>query len=149
MVQLKTSHIWLILAGLCNIVLALIHIWAMFIGARAYALLDAGDVKQGSWLPVVITIPIVIFFIFCTVVAAMDLGLIRRLPYLTLGLKLIGSIYMVRGLAFFWFVWLWWIDSPEANLNEIWYSLAAILIGICYFLGLRVYINSQPRYSVK
>ena len=52
-------------------------------------------------VPTVITTPIVIFFIFCTIVAASGLGLIRRLPYLTSGLKLIGSIYVVRGLAFF------------------------------------------------
>ena len=118
---------------------AALHIAVIIGGPEWYIFFGAGRemadlARQGSWIP-----PTVTFFIFAVLAlwslyAFSGAGLIRRLPLLRLGLVVITSIYLLRGLGLFP-AWIFWPETVDGLM--IWSSLVCILAGGAHAAGAR------------
>lgn len=133
---------WLMAAGTMSLIIAVIHIVAIYIGPPAYQFLDAPDFggafSSGSWLATIVTLGIALLFMIFSFYAFSGAGLItQKPPWLATGLWCIGCIYTVRGLAIFWFIFLSLTHAPDASTNEVVFSLISMLVGLCYLLGLK------------
>ncbi|MCL1068394.1 hypothetical protein L2735_16600 [Shewanella olleyana] len=104
--------------------------WYRFFGAVEQMALMAA---QGQLQPTIITLVIftVLFVWSCYALSAA--GLIIKLPLVRLILVLITTIYLLRGLAGFYFV-----SSPLGRTPEfwIWSSLICLVIGLFHLVGL-------------
>ena len=143
----------LLIAGIANIFIALLHIAIMIIGVEAYNYFGAPIIfihlaEQGHPF----TLGIMMMLIaFCFLVAGLygisGAGAIRRLPFLKIILFLISIIYILRGTVVFL------IPFPEITLRLMalypnllgmgrhimfhdWiFSFVWLVIGIIYFVG--------------
>ena len=131
----------LILGGASSFFIGGLHIIAILIGAPAYDFLDAPELsilaQQGSYLPTLITLGVSFFFFIFAAYAFSGVGWIRTLPLLKKMLTLIACLYIVRGMAVIWYVFLVFVDSPMAVPREIVFSFFSLAVGYCYFLGVR------------
>ena len=119
--------------------LAVIHFAAIVIGAPAYEFLDTPEladlVRKGSMLPAWLTAGLVVFFMLCAFYLLSGAGVIRRLPMTKTMIWCIGLLFLLRGLAVFWFVYLFMAGSSALNYNEIVFSLFAFCLGFVTLYG--------------
>ena len=120
----------LIGASICSAIAALIHISCIVLGGDGYRFLGAGEplalmAEQGHWYPAVITLFISsVLFVF-SVFAASGAGIIRKLPFLKLGLIIISLIYLSRAVGFAFIMPMfpensltfWWVTSSICNFS--------------------------------
>ncbi|MFT6529316.1 MAG: hypothetical protein ACJAZB_000959 [Psychrosphaera sp.] len=132
-------NVFLIVAGVLNAFVALLHLGCIYFGASWYRFFGAGEqmatlAEQGSLRPTVITIIIVILLSIWSLYAFSAAGVISRLPFLRLVLSLITLIYLVRGIA-----GLFLISSPMGRTPEfwLWSSIICLLFGIIHFIGVK------------
>ena len=134
------SYLWLITGGVLNILIGLAHLVAIYVGAEAYAFMDAPDLarlaSEGSVIPALVTGMVILFFFLFAAYGFSGAGLMKRLPFLKKGCVLIGILYVCRGLAVLWFLYLYVIASPLSYPWEILFSLIALVTGICYLKGI-------------
>lgn len=130
---------FLIIAGVLNAIVAILHLGCIYFGAPWYRFFGAGEqmatlAEQGSLRPTVITSLIVIVLSIWSLYAFSAAGVISRLPLLRLVLSLITLIYLVRGIA-----GLFLITSPMGRTPEfwIWSSVICLLFGIIHFIGVK------------
>ena len=111
---------YLIVGGSLNFFIALIHLIAIFIGAPAYEVLDAPELafyaEMGSSLPSWITFFVMLFFILFGLYAFCAAGAKIKLPMQRAMLKGITYLFLLRGLAVFWFIYLQMSNAPGSSL---------------------------------
>ena len=129
-------------AGYLIGVIAAIHIGALFVGASALDYLDAPDLaemlRNGSLVPIFATLGVAVIFLVFAAYALSGAGALRPLPKLRHVLLIIGSIFVFRGLGVAWFAYLVAVNSPEAIVREIFFSLVALIVGIMIFVGRKI-----------
>jgi hypothetical protein len=132
-------NILLIIAGSLSASVAVLHIGCIYFGAPWYRFFGAGEqmavlAEQGSIQPTIITTGIVLVLSIWSLYAFSAAGVIFRLPLIRLALILITLIYLVRGIAGFFFV-----SSPMGRSPEfwLWSSLICLCFGIIHLIGLK------------
>lgn len=132
-------NIFLIIAGILSAIAAIIHIGCIYFGAPWYRFFGAGEqmavlAERGSIQPALITSGIVFVLSIWSLYAFSAAGIIFRLPLVRVALILITSIYLVRGIAGFFFV-----SSPMGRSAEfwLWSSSICLCFGIIHLIGLK------------
>lgn len=131
--------LYLFFAGVFNILIALVHFAAIFIGEKAYDFLDSPQFSEmlanGSFVPAFVTSFMGLFFLLVAwySFSAAEFG--PKLPQLFIVLSIIGWIYVVRGFAVFPFIYFYFTDSIYNNPKEIAFSLIALFLGRLLLLG--------------
>ena len=127
----------LILGALCSALAAIVHLACIVFGGDWYRFLGAGEqmavlAEQGHWYPTVVTLIISMVLIIWSLYALSGARVITRLPLLRLGLIVISSIYLLRGIGFVFIM----SQFPDNSLN-FWLLSSGIClgIGILYALG--------------
>lgn len=134
-----TRSIYLVLAGACSFLAALLHLACIVGGARWYRLMGAGEqtatlASRGDPRPTVITL------ILAAVLAAWGLyawsgaGLLPRMPLLKTALCAITAVYLLRGVAF---LPLQTYFPGNSGAFWFWSSAICLAIGLLHVLGLR------------
>jgi len=128
----------LIIAGTLSSMAAALHIACIYFGAPWYRLLGAGEhmakqAEQGSLIPTVITSGITLMLFIWSLYAFSAAGLITKLPLMRLALIVITSIYLMRGVAGFFF-----IANPIGRSPEfwLWSSAISLSLGTIHLIGL-------------
>lgn len=124
-------------AGVLSCVAALLHIAIIIGGSQWYRFFRAGEelvsmAENGSWYPALLTFGIAVVFFIWALYAFSGAGLIGRLPCLKVGLVLISSIYLVRGLAF---IPVYFVRPEIIDVFLISSSLLSGIFGFFYALG--------------
>ena len=128
----------LILGGVLNFVIAILHVAIPFIGVPAYLYFGTADLArlaaQGSPAPALITFLLALVFAGFGFYALSGAGVIRRLPMLRPGLLSIGSVYTLRGsiLVLDLIRLARGLDYP---IRQTAFSAVALTIGLMYLVG--------------
>ncbi len=132
-------NVFLIIAGILSATVAMLHIGCIYFGAPWYRFFGAGEqmavlAERGSIQPTLITSGIVFVLSIWSLYAFSAAGIIFRLPLVRVALILITSIYLVRGIAGFFFV-----SSPMGRSPEfwLWSSSICLFFGIIHLIGLK------------
>lgn len=146
---MKFNNKYLVIAGICSIAVAILHVAIIIGGADWYRFFGAGEEmalmsESGSPYPALITSVIVIVFIIWGIYAFSGAGIIRKIPLLKLALIVISFIYLVRGLGgIFLAIFSKYISMPgvvlEYNDSESFLlisSLISTVFGLFYAIGL-------------
>jgi len=130
---------YLIAAGCLSALAALMHVGCIVFGAPWYRFFGAGEqmasmAEQGLIKPTIITSFIVVVLSIWSLYAFSAAGLIIRLPLLRFALIGITTVYIVRGVAGFYFV-----SSPMGRSPEFWVfsSVICLTIGVLHLIGLK------------
>jgi hypothetical protein len=131
-------NVMLIIAGTLSSMAAALHIACIYFGAPWYRLLGAGEhmatqAEQGSSIPTIITSGITLMLFIWSLYAFSAAGLITKLPLMRLALIVITSIYLMRGVAGFFF-----IANPIGRSPEfwLWSSAISLSLGTIHLIGL-------------
>jgi hypothetical protein len=132
----------LLMAGTATVAIALVHVFAIFIGPDAFEYLDAAllaeKLREGWVLPVVLlTLAVVAVLSGFALYAFSAAGVVRPLPMLLPALAAIGGIFTVRGLGVVYFAYLVAVGSPDAIPREIGFSLVSLAVGVLFLWGRR------------
>ena len=132
-------NVFLIFAGILSAIVAMLHIGCIYFGAPWYRFFGAGEhmavlAERGSIQPTLITSGIVLVLSIWSLYAFSAVGIILRLPLVRIALILITVIYLVRGIAGFFFV-----SSPMGRSPEfwLWSSSICLCFGIIHLIGLK------------
>ncbi|SIT03395.1 hypothetical protein [Neptunomonas antarctica] len=132
-------NVFLIIAGTLSAIVAILHLGCIYFGAPWYRFFGAGEqmavlAERGSIQPTLITSAIVLILSIWSLYAFSAAGIIFRLPFMRLALILITLIYLVRGIAGFFF-----ISSPMGRSPEfwVWSSVICLSFGIVHLVGLK------------
>ena len=132
---------YLIIAGSLNFFIAILHVATIFVGAPAYYFLDAPELaiytELGFIFPAWITLFITLVFFFFGLYAFCGAGGKIKLPWQNLMLKIIGTLFLVRGLALFWYGYVQFTSPTESSLKEIVFSSVALILGLLYWMGVK------------
>ncbi len=138
---MKTNS-FLLLGALLSAVVSAIHIVSTVFGASWYRFLGAGEqmvvwANQGDIRHVLITLSIAIVLAIWALYALSAAGAIKRLPLLKLGLGIIISIYLGRGVVGFLLLVFPEIIVQSGNSASFWVysSLITMFIGFIYLIG--------------
>lgn len=137
---MKTGANYFIAGAVLNFFIAALHIVIIFQGAAGYRYFGAGEEmaqldEAGSLKPALVTLAVTFFFIifgFYGLSAAVKL---RKLPFLKIIVIIIAAIFVIRGLAFVADLYMMQKD-PVYPTQMIYFSLVALLVGVCYTLGI-------------
>ncbi|BAJ00705.1 hypothetical protein [Shewanella violacea] len=121
-------NILLVVAGTLSALAALAHVGCIYFGASWYRFFGAGEqmavlAEQGSLKPTIITSGIVIVQSIWSLYGFAAAGLIPKLPLIRTALIIITSIYLLRGVAGFFF-----ISHPIGRSPEFWFWSSAICL---------------------
>jgi hypothetical protein len=130
-----------LIAGVATLLIALVHVGALFVGPDALAYLDAPDLavmmRAGSPIPIVATLGAAVVFLLFSAYGFAGAGVLRPLPKLRVALAAIGGIFVLRGLGIIWFTYLVVVGSPDAIPREIGFSAVALAVGVLFLIGRR------------
>jgi hypothetical protein len=129
----------LIIAGIMSLFAAIIHVGCIYFGASWYRFFGAGEqmaimAEQGSFKPTLITSCIIFVLMVWSLYAFSAAGMMVKLPFLRVILVMITVIYLLRGVAGYFF-----INNPLGRTPEfwIWSSSICLGIGIMHLIGLK------------
>ncbi|MPY23127.1 hypothetical protein FM037_05420 [Shewanella psychropiezotolerans] len=132
-------NILLVVAGALSALAALAHIGCIYFGASWYRFFGAGEqmaimAEQGSLRPTIITSGIALVLSIWSLYAFSAAGLIGKLPLIRTALIIITAIYLLRGVAGFFF-----ISNPLGRSPEFWFWSSAICLslGLLHLIGLK------------
>lgn len=132
-------NIMLIIAGIMSLFAAIIHVGCIYFGASWYRFFGAGEqmaimAEQGSIKPTLITSCIIFVLMVWSLYAFSAAGMMVKLPFLRVILVMITVIYLLRGVAGYFF-----INNPLGRTPEfwIWSSSICLGIGIMHLIGLK------------
>ncbi|MCJ8301699.1 hypothetical protein [Shewanella sp.] len=132
-------NILLVVAGALSALAALAHIGCIYFGASWYRFFGAGEqmaimAEQGSLRPTIITSGIVLVLSIWSLYAFSAAGLIGKLPLIRTALIIITAIYLLRGVAGFFF-----ISNPLGRSPEFWFwsSAVCLSLGLLHLIGLK------------
>ena len=131
---------YLVAAGCLSALAALMHVGCIVFGASWYRFFGAGEqmasmAEQGLLKPTIITSFIVVVVLSIWALYAFSAaGLVMRLPVIRIALIVITMMYIVRGVAGFYFV-----ANPMGRSPEfwIWSSVICVSIGMLHLIGLK------------
>jgi hypothetical protein len=136
-----TSNPALLIAGVLTLLIALVHVVAIFISPAAFDYLDAAPLarmlEQGSVLPIVATAGVIGVLTVWGLFALSGTGVIRPLPGLRPALLMAGAVFTFRGLGVIWFTWLLLSGSLDSIPREIGFSLVSLGVGLLFLHGRR------------
>ena len=135
----RSMNLALIISGSLSAIVAILHLACIYFGAPWYRFFGAGEqmaqlAEQGSIRPTLVTSGIVLVLCIWSLYAFSGAGVIFRLPLLRLGLIVITSIYLIRGIAGFFL-----INYPIGRSPQFWLCSSAICLcfGIVHLVGLK------------
>jgi len=130
----------LIVGGVANLLIGLLHVVIIFVGESAYRYFGAGEemarwAAEGSVVPPLVTALIVLVFVVFGLYGLSGADRIRKLPLRKAVLIVVSIVFTVRGLLMIQFIY--WAISPdyEVDIKDMIFTLVAITIGILYFYG--------------
>lgn len=130
---------YLLIAGSINFLLAAMHLIVVFVGAPAYYFLDAPQLavysELGFIFPAWLTLMLSMMFVLFGLYAFCGAGTKVKLPLQNTVLRVIGTLYMARGLVVFWFIYDQIIHPYKGSLKEIVFSIIALMIGWLFWSG--------------
>ena len=136
---MKETNKFLLFGGLLSSVAALLHIAIVIGGSPWYRFFGAGEelaamAEKSMWYPVVLTLGITVVLFVWALYAFSGAGIIRRFPFLKIGLVVISAIYLIRGIA----IIPAYLVKPEI-VDEflVWSSLICLVDGLAYAVGAR------------
>ena len=134
-----STNILLSIAATLNAIVAVLHIGCFYYGAAWYRFMGAGEAmatlaERGSIQPTIITSFIVLVFSIWTAYALSGAGIIFQLPLLRWVLLAITAIYLLRGIAGFFFYFTPLGRTPEFWL---WSSAICLTLGLIHLFGLK------------
>lgn len=133
---------YLVIAGIFSFVASALHLGIIFGGPKWYRFFGAGErmAQQAEINPIkpaVITLCIALVLVIWGLYAWSGAGIVPKLPLLKLGLVLITSIYIVRGIGGIAAPFI--SEHPAVKENSkafwIWSSLICLLLGVIHLLG--------------
>lgn len=129
---------FLIIGAALSGLAALLHVGCIIFGAPWYRFLGAGErmarmAAAGHWYPTVITSGIVVILSCWSLYALSGAGVIRRLPFLRMGLCAITSVYLLRAVAFAPFHSYF---PGNSTAFWVWSSATCLVIGLLHLAGL-------------
>jgi len=134
-----STNVLLSIAAVLNAIVALLHIGCIYFGANWYRFMGAGEematlAERGSIQPTLITSFIVLVFSIWTAYALSGAGVISQLPLLSWVLSAITAIYLLRGVAGFFFY-----ANPLGRTPEfwLWSSAICVALGLVHMIGLK------------
>ena len=132
-------NIMLISAGVLSAIAAFLHLGCIYFGASWYRFFGAGEqmalmAEQGSIQPTLITSGITIVLGVWSLYAFSAAGMITALPFTRTVLVIISTIYLLRGIAGFFF-----ISNPLGRSAEfwVWSSSICLVIAVVHIIGLK------------
>lgn len=137
----KSFSVFLIyLAGIIALIGVVIHIAAIIGGINWYVYFGAPPIvvqsaREGTWLAPVSALVIASLMLVCAAYAFSALGLLRRLPFLRIGLAGMAGVCLLRSFI----LWPLMINHPELrNTFEIVAALVWGLAGFGFMFGYRL-----------
>jgi putative oxidoreductase len=133
----------LIIAGVLSCFAALLHLAIIVGGPNWYRIFGAGEqfatlAEQGSYIPPLTALGISAILFVWGLYAFSGAGIIRHLPLLKVGLVLITSVYIVRGVG--GIVLAAYLRSSPLMENEfvfmVWSSVICTVYGAFHLSGL-------------
>ncbi len=143
--ELVTARIPFLSAALCNIGVAILHIYVILQGPWAYRYFGAGEelakmAEQGSYLPMLltsfITLVFAIFALYCLAGAGWDL----RLPFLRFSLVGIATMFTLRGSLLLAAAAL----GMKVSSFDLWSSVVSLAIGLLHCAAVWLYFCAPP-----
>lgn len=134
---------YLIAAGLCCAVAALIHLVSPVFGGDWYRFFGAGEqiaqmAEAGHWYPAVVASCIAAVLAIWSLYAFSGAGVIRRLPLSRLALCLIAGVFLLRGISFV-------VLMPMFPGNSLTFWLVSS--GICFGIGVLFTVGTYQCWS--
>jgi hypothetical protein len=123
------------------LLVALLHVYIAFAGGQLYIYFGAGEEfyrldESGSIIPMASTIVLSIIFFLFAIYGLSGAEIIRRLPFLKIGLWTIGIIFFLRGLYCFYELY----QLLEVNDPILWrffsFSIYSLVTGGFYLIGI-------------
>ncbi len=137
MKKFDISTVILVLGAVLPILGGLLHILIIFGGYYWHQYFHAPQfilesVSAGTWLAPIAGIIVASLFILSGLYALSAAGLVRRLPFLKLGLLVIGILFTVRGLLLFHLIY--W--KPEViDAFRVISGLIFLFSGLAFLVG--------------
>lgn len=135
----RSGRVAFFLAAAASGLVALLHLCIALVGSRGYRYFGAPGLakaaEQGSLLPAIATLLLAILFAVGATYALSGAGCVPRLPFLRVGLLIVGLAFAVRGL----------LAVPEAAAwargslrypRALGFSAFSLLTGCCFLVGL-------------
>ena len=136
--MVEALNYYLIAAGACSAVAALLHIGCIVFGAPWYRFFGAGErmvqlAEQGSRYPAAVSAFIVLVLGIWSLYAFSGAGVLPRLPLRAPVLCCVTAIYLLRGVAV---VPLLFLSLGRTTAFWWWSSAICLLIGALHLIGL-------------
>ncbi|MCL2489179.1 MAG: hypothetical protein FWF36_00390 [Propionibacteriaceae bacterium] len=130
------TKLLLIVAAVCDMGIAGLHVFIIAEGSWAYRLFGAGETMatladNGSWIPAAITSSIVLAALLAAAWYLAAAGVVPKPPLLHLGLWAVALVYTLRGAALL--PGLLILDQVSAF--DLWSSSASLTIGLIHLAG--------------
>ena len=134
-----STNIYLSIGAALSGLVAVLHIGCIYFGATWYRFMGAGErmatlAEKGRIQPTLITSFIVLVFTIWSFYALSGAGVISQLPLLRWVLSAITAIYLIRGVAGFFFY-----AKPLGRTPAFWLWSSAICLslGLVHMMGLK------------
>lgn len=132
--------ILLTLGGVICFLIAILHVVIIVVGPSAYHYFGAGEdltkmSRRGSILPAMLTAFIATILSVFGLYAFSGTGAIGPMPFRGPVLIMIGAIFSLRGLVLPYQLYTLLSKPQKAELKEIFFSLIALITGICFLYG--------------
>lgn len=125
-----------LLAGMADLILALLHVLTMVVGGDAYIYLRAGKVMAaadaaGEIWPALLTLAIAIVFLIWSLICFWAAVKARFGPAVRGMVAAVGAVFVLRGSALFFqfFGVTWFSDGDVPVFRDFAFSLLALVIG--------------------
>jgi hypothetical protein len=135
----QSGRVAFFLAAAASGVVALLHLCIVLVGSRGYRYFGAPDLaeaaEQGSPWPAIITLLLAILFAAGATYALSGAGRMHRLPFLRVGLLVIGLAFAARGLLVLPEV----VALARGSLRyprAVVFSAFSLFTGCCFLVGL-------------
>ena len=130
----------LTVGGICSALLALLHVSVIVMGPSGYRYFGAPDefalqTEAGSSAPAVVTGLFAVVFAVWAVYGFAGARLIRRPPLVRLGLVVIATVYILRGLSAIPEALLLLRDAGAFPPRFLVFSLVSLAIGLVHAAG--------------
>lgn len=130
---------WLLLGGVLNFGIAILHVVIIVVGAPAYLYFGVEALAQlasaNSPLPALLTSLAAIGFSVCGAYALAGAGRLR-LPFARAACVVISALYLLRGSIVFLDIWRL-MRGADYPLRQTLFSAVALVIGLIFAVGLR------------
>ncbi|VVS95624.1 hypothetical protein [Desulfoluna spongiiphila] len=100
----KPGNPCLVVAGWCSVSIAALHVAIILGGGDWYRFVGAGKnmaamAENGSWIPMGLTLTIILIFLMFGLYAFSGAGYVRSLPFTKAALVVTSCVYLTRGIG--------------------------------------------------